>query len=655
MEYFSRIDYTLIGIYFLFLIGFAILLRKRASGSLEDYFLGGRKLPWWMLGFSGIASQVNITGTMIILSFLYMLGPRGIYIEFRGGVCLIMVFAMIWGGKWHRRSGCMTLGEWMMFRFGQGAGAKLARFVTVFATIVSTVSLLALMIKGLGIFLSMFLPYSPFVCCLIFIGIATFYTMLSGFYGVVFTDIFQSILIFIGAIVITVLAVNKIPDFQSLADVAARITGNKDWMSSIPHWRTTLLPGYEGYKYLFSFALFYLIHNTFFGISSGVDPKYFGARNDRECGLLTCFWLTLMTFRWPLMMAFAVLGIYLVNDSFAELPALAQAVDLIKQQIGYIPESRWPDVLAGIVGHPENYPTLAGGLEALLGQGWAGKLQMLSYHGNINPETIMPAVLLKSIPTGLRGMMLIALIAAAMSSFDSAVNAATAYFTRDVYQGYIRVKAKTTELIGVSYVFIILLVAGGFALAYTLKSVNDIWAWMVMGFTSGVIVPGLLRLLWWRFNAAGFAIGTFMGITFAILQRIFYPGIDERLQFVCILTFTLVFTIIATLLSKPTKLEVLENFYKKTRPFGFWRPLKRRLSPEVREKVETEHRNDIIAVPFVMGWQVSMFMMPMQLIIHSFGAFWVTFCIFIICLIGMYFFWYKKLPPAETSEVKQVT
>jgi Na+/proline symporter len=643
---FHVIDYTIVMAYFAALLGLGFYLRKRASSSLEDYFLGGRRLPWWALGFSGMASNVNITGTMIILAFIYMLGPRGTYIEFRGGACLVLGIFMLWAGKWHRRSGCITGAEWMIFRFGTGAGAQFARLVSALATIVGIIGLLALTIKGLGIFLAMFLPFSPFVCSLIFIGIATFYTVISGFYGVVFTDIFQSILVIIGAVGVSLLAASKIIDYQSFADIAYEVTANKDWMSSLPSWKTTLLPGFEGYQYLLTFAAFYFIQNLFLGFSGGADPKFFGARSDRECGQLGCLWIVIMTFRWPLMMAFAVFGIFLVKESFPDQTALFQACELIKQYVGNVPESRWGDVVANIVNNPGDYsPQLIQGLGDILKQGWEDKIYMLSYHGNINPETIMPAVLLFSIPAGFRGILLIALIAAAMSTFDSEVNRSAGYFAKDLYQGYIRPKAKTRELIWASYGFILFIVAAGFGLAYTLKSINDIWGWIVMGLGAGLVIPSFLRLYWWRFNGGGFAIGTFVGLTSAIVTRIFWPGMDERVQFVTILSFTLICTVVATVVFEPTAPEVLGNFYDKTRPFGFWGPLKKKLPVEVRTKMEKEHFYDILSVPFVMGWQVSMFMMPMQLIIRSYKAFWVTLYVFFFCLGGMYLFWYKKLPP----------
>ena len=148
MQNLNNVDYTVIGVYFCFLVGLGLYLRKRASASLEDYFLGGRKLPWWALGISGMASFLDITGTMIIVSFLFMLGPRGLFVEFRGGAVLVLAIYMLWAGKWHRRSGCMTGAEWMEFRFGTGFGGHFARITRALAEIIFTIGMLAYLVKA---------------------------------------------------------------------------------------------------------------------------------------------------------------------------------------------------------------------------------------------------------------------------------------------------------------------------------------------------------------------------------------------------------------------------------------------------------------------------------------------------------------------------
>ena len=148
MNYLSTLDYSIIIVYFLCLVGLGVYLQKKASKSLEDYFLGGRKLPWWALGISGMASFFDIAGTMLIVSFLYIIGPRGLFIEFRGGAVLVLAVMMLWTGKWHRRSKCMTGAEWMVYRFGEGWGGQFARIMAAFVTIVGTIGMLAFMVKG---------------------------------------------------------------------------------------------------------------------------------------------------------------------------------------------------------------------------------------------------------------------------------------------------------------------------------------------------------------------------------------------------------------------------------------------------------------------------------------------------------------------------
>jgi solute:Na+ symporter, SSS family len=206
-RYFSRFDYAIIALYFCGLIALCFHLKKRASASLEDYFLGARRMPWYLLGISGMAYSLDMTGTMLIVSFLYLMGPRGLFVEFRGGANLVLIFMMLWTGKWHRRSGCMTGAEWNIFRFGPSAGGQATRLINVAATLAGVVGMLAYMIKGNGLFLATFLPLAPFWCALAFVAVATLYTVVSGFYGVVYTDLLQCGIIVAAVIVVSVVAV----------------------------------------------------------------------------------------------------------------------------------------------------------------------------------------------------------------------------------------------------------------------------------------------------------------------------------------------------------------------------------------------------------------------------------------------------------------
>jgi SSS family solute:Na+ symporter len=651
MRYLNYLDYGMILGYLLILLVIGQVLKKRASASMEDYFLGGRKMPWWALGMSSMAAWLDMTGTMIIVSFLYLLGPRAMYIEgFRGGACLVLVFIMLFTAKWHRRSGVITGAEWMVFRFGTDNWAKFARITSVIGAVGGVLGLLAYSFKGAGLFLSMFLPFTPLTCTVIMLIVTILYTMEAGFYGVIVTDIFQSICIWIAVAFVSILAVVKTMGVD-FATLSSTVTGNSNWLSTAPQWKTEMPPGYENYSLLTLAGGYFLIKMVFQGLGSGADPKYFGARSDRECGLLNfmCGWL--MMLRWPLMLAFAILGLLLVRDLFPDHSVLAQAATLIKSHVGNMPDYKWEEVTAGIINNPSAYsPDLISGLKSLFGDDFASRLMLLKYNGTINPERILPAVLLHDIPMGIRGLIIVALLAAAMSTFNALINWATGFFTRDIWQGYVRPKASNRELISVSWAFGFLLVVASFTMAYYTTSINQIWAWVMSGLGAGFAVPGILRLYWWRYNAGGYGIGMLVGMTAAFIQFKCWPNLPEWYQFAYVLGTGIIGSIIGTYITKPTDRAVLENFYKKTRPFGVWGPLKHAFGPEVRKSIKREHFYDIISIPFALGWLISILFMSMQLMLRQWKSLGYTGMLFAVSMIGLYFFWYTKLPPAENKK-----
>jgi Na+/proline symporter len=638
-------DYAVILAYFAILIGIGASFRRKAAASVEDYFLAGRKMPWWALGLSQMTFWFDMTGTMIIASFLYLLGPRGIWIELRGGAGLVLVFLMLWAGKWHRRSGVITGAEWMIFRFGGDRWGHFARLMSVVSNVVINLALLAYSFKGAGLFLSMFLPFSPLVCSLIMMLVTALYTIESGFYGVIFSDIFQSVCIWIGVVLIVIIAVGRLAGVPDLGALAVSVTGNPDWLSALPRVKTPMPAGYGQYSFLLMMSLFYLGKTLIQGLGVGADPRFFGARSDRDCGRLSFLAGWSFMLRWPLMMSFVVLGLLLVKDLFPDQTVLAQAAALIKTHAGAVPQNEWPELLARVANHPQAFPQeLIGGLGQLLGPDWGSKLSLLSFHGTVDPERILPAVLLMSIPAGLRGLLLVAFLAAAMSTFNAIVNGTTAFLTRDLYQGYLRRKAGTKELIFASYGFGALVMLIGFATAYSTKNINDIWGWLTMGLVGGTMMPTVLRLYWWRFNGSGFALGTLIGLVAALLQRAFIPQLPEWQQILYMVGAGLAGSVAATYVRPPTDRAVLEHFYRTTKPFGLWGPLKKILAPEEAAAAAREHKYDLISLPFALCWQMSMLLLPLLLIVRQYRASAVTAAVLAAALVGLYFFWYRKLP-----------
>jgi len=638
-------DYAVILAYFAILIGIGAAFRKKAAASVEDYFLAGRKMPWWALGLSQMTFWFDMTGTMIIASFLFLLGPRGLFVEFRGGAGLVLIFLMLWAGKWHRRSGVITGAEWMIFRFGQDRWAHFARLMSVVSNVAINLALLAYSFKGAGLFLSMFLPFSPLVCSLIMMLVTALYTIESGFYGVIFSDVFQSVCIWVGVAAVLVVALSRLSGVPDLGALAVSVTGNPDWLRALPQARTPMPAGYEQYSFLTMMTLFYLGKTLIQGLGVGADPRFFGARSDRDCGRLSFLAGWSLMLRWVLMMSLVVLGLMLVKDLFPDRTVLTQAATLIKTHAGAVPQNEWPELLARIANHPQSFPAeLTAGLARLLGADWGSKLALLSFHGTVDPERILPAVLLMSIPAGLRGLLLVAFLAAAMSTFNAIVNGTTAFLTRDLYQGYLRRKAGTKEIITAGYVFGALVMVVGFLTAYSTKSINDIWGWLTMGLVGGTMIPTVLRLYWWRYNGSGYALGTLIGLVAALLQRVLLPQMPEWQQILSMVGAGLAGSLAATYLRPPTDRAVLERFYRTTKPFGLWGPLKKALAPEEAAAMAREHKYDLISLPFALFWQISMLMLPLLLIVRQFRSSAVAAAVLAVSLIGLYFFWYRKLP-----------
>ncbi len=121
----SSVDYGIILIYFAVVIGLGFWYQKRASKSLGAYFLGGKNIHWLALAMSGSVSNFDITGTMWIISILYVLGMKSMWHHWMWGF-LMGAFFLSYMGKWVRRSNVMTAAEWMKTRFGSDSGGRIS-------------------------------------------------------------------------------------------------------------------------------------------------------------------------------------------------------------------------------------------------------------------------------------------------------------------------------------------------------------------------------------------------------------------------------------------------------------------------------------------------------------------------------------------------
>jgi len=359
-----------------------------------------------------------------------------------------------------------------------------------------------------------------------------------------------------------------------------------------------------------------------------------------------------MSVRWPLMIGIAVLGLYLVNELIPNQGNVKQAAEVIQMEYPDTEKPAWGDLISSIANAPAKHDVeMVASLKEILGDDkWVEKMNLVSFEGTVNPEKILSQVLMMKVARGMRGILVIALIAAALSTFGSWVNLGTSQFVNDIFKVWIYPKATTKQLILASWITVASIVFLSFLFSRSLESINEIWGWMMMGFGAGFLVPTFLRLYWWRFNGEGFAIGTLVGLIAAVIQRLIWPDMVEWMQFIFVMVVGLVGSISAALLTQPTDPEVLKNMYLKTRPFGVWGHLKDTLPEDEKKKVSIEHRNDLLALPFAMVWQVCIFLVPMLFVIHNWKGMTGSLVLGLIAFAGLYFIWWRNQPETNFYE-----
>ena len=121
----KTVDILIILVYLSTTVFIGLWVRKRAMKSKDDYLLGGKTLPWYLLGLSNASGMFDISGTMWLVALGFIYGLKSIFIPWLWPV-FNQVFLMVYLSMWLRRSNVTTGAEWMITRFGSLRDAKLA-------------------------------------------------------------------------------------------------------------------------------------------------------------------------------------------------------------------------------------------------------------------------------------------------------------------------------------------------------------------------------------------------------------------------------------------------------------------------------------------------------------------------------------------------
>ena len=115
------VDIVIIVAYFATAILIGLWVSRRGSKDLDSYFLGGKSLPWYLLGISDASGMFDISGTMLLVTWLFVYGVKSIWLPFMWPV-FNQIFLMMFLSGWLRRSNVLTGAEWIETRFGAAPG-----------------------------------------------------------------------------------------------------------------------------------------------------------------------------------------------------------------------------------------------------------------------------------------------------------------------------------------------------------------------------------------------------------------------------------------------------------------------------------------------------------------------------------------------------
>ena len=590
------IDITILVLYLIAVVSIGIYLSTRASQNLDTYFLAGRSIPWYILGVSNSSSMFDITGTMWLVLMFLVYGVKGAWIPWIWPT-FNQIFLMVYLSIWIRRSNVLTGSEWITTRFGNGKGAELSRISVLVFAMVSVIGFLAYAFQGIGKFASVFFPFdiSPELYAITFMGITTIYVVLGGMYSVVFTDLIQFTLLTIVSFVIGFIAFTRVTPEALHAvipngwlDLAFTWELDLDWNNLIPAANNQIMAdGWNLFTIFFMMMIFKGILISLAGPTPGYDmQRILAAKTPREAGLMSAIVSVCQIPRWFMIVGITTLAlVYFSND-------------------------------------------------------------LVAMGDNVDFELVLPWVISEFLPVGLVGFVLAGMLAAFMSTFDSTVNAGAAYLVNDVYKRYFNPNAPTGLYIKASYIASFLIVGVGIAFGFMSESVNSVTQWIVSGLFGGYTAPNILKWHWWRFNGFGYFCGMIAGVLAALIMPMALPELSPLNAFPFILILSGIAGIVGSLMTAPDDEKTLEEFYKNVRPWGFWKPILKKIqSSDANVRKNDNFYRDMFNIFIGMVWQINMVLVPIYLLVYEYTAFTVSLILVIGTTLILKKNWYDKLDP----------
>jgi SSS family solute:Na+ symporter len=514
-------DWAIVGCYLSASLIVGLAFARRGRQSLTDYFVAGRQLSWWLAGTSIVATSFAADTPLAIARIVRTSGFQGNWYWWSG--VMGFVACMFFFAPLWRRAGLLTDAELIELRYAGRSAAGLRVVLALHRSLLVNGITMGWVILGMEKIATETLGWPRAITVGLLVTIALAYTAFSGLWGVVTTDFFQFAFAMFGSLMLMVLVLGAIGGPGALAEqvtAAARAARNAGTPVAEPDTLLRFLPDLGAGGLAAGTFLFFVLVQWWGGVEGGG---------------------------------------FLAQRLFATRNERHAVLALLWFIVAHFGLRSWPWLVVGAA-------------------------SLVYFPQLVDPETAYPKMMMAFLPTGLRGVMVAALLAAFMSTISTHLHWGASYLLNDIYRPYLRPRASEREHLWISQLCVVGMALVAAVMAWQMASIFGAWLYL-SELSAGAVLVGLARWYWWRVTAWSevAALGASLVVSNLLRGLPWLVGDDALgplagdagypLRFLIILGVSTLAALAATRASPPVPKAHLERFYARVRPAGWWGPV----------------------------------------------------------------------------------
>ena len=466
------LDWIVVGIFALALIGIIVWVMKQKQNNADDYFLGGKDATWIAIGASIFASNIGSEHLIGLAGSGAASGMAMAHWEIQGWMILLLGWVFV---PFYSRSMVITMPQFLEKRYNPAS-----------RTILSVISLISYVLTKVAVtvyagglvFQQVFGIESLWgidffwIAAIGLVVITALYTIFGGMKSVLYTSVLQTPILLLGSLIILVLGLKELGGWDQMMAICSEVKVNEYGDSMVNLIRDNRDAQYPWLGALIGSAV---IGFWYWCTDQFIVQRVLSGRDEKQARRGTIFGaylklLPVFLFLIPGMIAFA-----------------------LHQQLGsFLPLT------------PEGLP---------------------------NSDAAFPTLVAKLLPAGVKGLIVCGILAALMSSLASLFNSSAALFTIDFYQRF-KPDTDPKKLVKIGQAATVVIVILGILWIPVMRSVGDV-LYLYLQDVQSVLAPGiaaafLLGVTWKKATAKGGMWGLIAGLAIGITRlgaKVYYSNI----------------------------------------------------------------------------------------------------------------------------------